>query len=261
MEKIRLILALLALLPFSGAFAQTGEIIYRDFEPDSILIYWHKLGPIWIDLDVDGEADDLMMRMCVDHGICYPELISGDWDNTKICYFESNDPDMILSEVAEEDWLNYVSWNAGATATDYTHYGFRIQQEDGYYYGWFETYSRVISYKNGKSEAHYGFDRTAYCTIPNYPLVWGQTNLVGIEETEANGFAAIHPNPTTGMVIVTGENLRQAEVINTLGQQVLGVQGKGNELHIDMAKLPAGVYLVNITDENGKKCVRKVVKE
>ena len=154
-------------------FIEELPIIYRDFEPDSILIYWHKLGPVWIDLDVDGEADDLMMLMCVNYDICYPELISGDWDNTKICYFESNDPDMILSEVAEEDWLNYVSWNAGPTAARYTHYGFRIQQEDGYYYGWFETYDRYVN----STTAHFGFDRTAYCTIPNYPLRWGQTSF------------------------------------------------------------------------------------
>jgi hypothetical protein len=45
------------------------------------------------------------------------------------------------------------------------------------------------------------------------------------------------------------------------GQQVLSVQGKGNELRIDMAALPAGVYFVTVTNEEGQKCVRKVVKE
>jgi hypothetical protein len=39
------------------------------------------------------------------------------------------------------------------------------------------------------------------------------------------------------------------------------VQGKGNELHIDMTALPAGVYFVTVTDEEGRKCVRKVMKE
>jgi len=42
---------------------------------------------------------------------------------------------------------------------------------------------------------------------------------------------------------------------------VLSVQGEGNELRIDMAALPAGVYFVNVTNEEGRKCVRKVVKE
>ena len=63
------------------------------------------------------------------------------------------------------------------------------------------------------------------------------------------------------MVIITGENLRQAEIINALGQQMLSKKGTDNELQIDMAALPVGVYIVTITDGDGRKCVRKVVKE
>ena len=86
--------------------------------------------------------------------------------------------------------------------------------------------------------------------------------MTGIEESDkSNSFASIHPNPTTGQITILGENLRQAEVLNMLGQQVLSVQGEGNELRIDMAALPAGVYFVNVTNEEGRKCVRKVVKE
>jgi hypothetical protein len=81
------------------------------------------------------------------------------------------------------------------------------------------------------------------------------------EAKESPAFAIIHPNPTTGLVTISGEKLHLAEVVNTLGQHVLTVNGEGNELHIDMAALPVGVYFVNVTDEEGRKCVRKVVKE
>ena len=102
----------------------------------------------------------------------------------------------------------------------------------------------------------------AYCSQPNYPLIAGQTCFNwSIGENATKSFALLYPNPTTGLVTITGENLRQAEVINTLGQRVLNVQGKGNELRIDMAALPAGIYFVTVTDEEGRKCVRKVVKE
>lgn len=262
MKKMKIMLALMSFLPFSRVFAQTGEIIYRDFEPDSILIYWDKLGPVWIDLDVDGEADDLKMQMYIMGQICYPDLTTAG-PNIRICTIESNNTDIVLSEVEDEYWTTYVTWHAGNTAARYSHYGFRIQREDGYYYGWFETYNRVVSKKGEKQIAHYGFDRTAYCTIPDYPLRWGQTDIVGIEENSEtnNAFTFIHPNPTNGLVTITGENLRQAEVINMLGQQVLSVQGKGDELHIDIAALPAGVYFVTVTDKEGRKWVRKVVKE
>lgn len=81
----------------------------------------------------------------------------------------------------------------------------------------------------------------------------------GLEEEKA--LCSIYPNPTSSQVVILGENLQRAEVINMLGQQVLSVQCKGNEMQIDMAALPVGVYFVTVTDEEGRKCVRKVVKE
>ena len=160
-------------------FIEEEPIIYRDFEPDSILIYWDKLGPVWIDLDVDGEADDLMMKMQAGGEFCIPQFNTAG-PNVRICTIEPDSLDMILSEVKEEDWKTYIGWHGYNTLGRYSHYGFRIQSENGYYYGWFETYNRIVSEKNEKQIAHFGFDRTAFCTIPDYPLRWGQTSLDSI---------------------------------------------------------------------------------
>lgn len=85
---------------------------------------------------------------------------------------------------------------------------------------------------------------------------------VGIPENEdSNDWVTVHPNPTSGFVFVKGENLRQAEVVNMLGQQVMRVESEGNELHIDIAALPAGIYFVSVIDKEGRKSVQKVVKE
>jgi hypothetical protein len=260
MQKTFLILALLAFIPFTRAIAQTGDIIYRDFEPDSILSYWVKLGPIWIDLDADGESDDLRMRMVKSGKICYPEFLTAN-TNTRICIVESNNIDVVLSEVAEEDWKNYIGWGGsmGSIPNRHDHYGFRIQREDGYYYGWFETYTREISSKDEKRVVHWGFDRTAYCTIPNYPLRWGETELVGVEETETKASAAVlHPNPTTGLVRIEGENAKEVYVYNALGQLVKTVQ---NTNEISLKGLPQGVYLLRVTTKDGKVFSDKVVKE
>lgn len=78
---------------------------------------------------------------------------------------------------------------------------------------------------------------------------------------QGNAPFEVHPNPTKGLVTITGKGLRQAEVFNTLGQRVTTVQGKGETLQFDISRLPAGVYFVSITDEEGRKCTRKVVKE
>ena len=81
------------------------------------------------------------------------------------------------------------------------------------------------------------------------------------EHPTEQAFATIYPNPTTGLVTITGKDLKQAEVLNMLGQQVATATGQGETLHIDIANLPTGVYFVLVTDEEGRKCVRKVVKE
>ena len=84
---------------------------------------------------------------------------------------------------------------------------------------------------------------------------------VSFDSVERRAFVSLVPNPATGLVTVIGEILRQTEMFNMLGQQVLSLQCKGNELQIDMTTLPAGIYFVTVTDKEGRKCVRKVVKE
>ena len=117
-------------------------------------------------------------------------------------------------------------------------------------------------YSEGPYEYRVYIDKIAFCTMPEYPLRWGQISLSdGIGENETTAFATIHPNPANSIVTVTGKNLKSAEVINTFGQRVATVQGKGETLQIDVAELPVGIYFVCITDEEGRKCVRKVVKE
>ena len=102
----------------------------------------------------------------------------------------------------------------------------------------------------------------AFCTIPDYPLCLGQTNFTwDVEEIETTAFATLHPNPTTGQVTIMGHDLKAAVVLNALGQQVATATGEGETLQIDIANLPIGVYFVNVTDSEGHKCVRKVVKE
>ena len=58
-----------------------------------------------------------------------------------------------------------------------------------------------------------------------------------------------------------GRDLRAAEVFNTLGQKVATATGKSDCITLDISNLPAGIYIVNFTDGEGRKCVKKVVKE
>ncbi len=106
-----------------------------------------------------------------------------------------------------------------------------------------------------KKNLFYRFEITSYVETPNPSY--------SIEEHDLpeESFATIHPNPATATVTIVGENLRQIEITDMLGQRVATHQAEGPQATIDISALPTGIYFVGITDENGKRCVRKVVKE
>lgn len=248
--KRYLVLAVLFFAAF-GMRAQEGEIVYVDFEPDIVTEQDDDLIPI--DFDEDGVTDVSLVLMSVSTGYQFGLIAHGDW---QISYVTEENSLLPISEIT--NWNDQLSWVPTFYVEELC---VRKSSENAYYYGWFRAYNGYISYPNGGFRSYIGLDRYAYCTIPDYPLMWGQTELLIVEESSFNSFATLYPNPTNGMVAITGENLQQAEIFNILGQQVLSVQGKGNELRIDMANLPAGVYFVTVTNEEGRKCVRKVVKE
>jgi hypothetical protein len=252
--KTKLISLAVLLLSAFAMKAQQGEIIYRDFEPDSTLKFWSDIQSMTIDLDGEGSPDiELYYLISGGLGEIWPHIYSLQPDVIELCAIDS-----IYVIPNNEAWVTDVSkWVVRVNDC----YAFRYKHNDGYLYGWFETFKKEVI-ENGLREVYWGVDRVAFCTIQDYPLVWGQTNFTGIYENDnPSTFITIHPNPTTGLITIAGNNLRQAEVLNMLGQQVLNVQGEGNELRIDMAALPAGVYFVNITDGEGRRCVRKVVKK
>lgn len=275
MKKILLIITMLTIAAASG-WAQNGEIIYHDdisprkMHADHPWPNNHRM----FDFDEDS-TQDFFIAWCAYkewHIIAYTYnswwyerqmLELGDTIAAVPVWFpEPDDPD--FDPIIEFD---------PGFSRDSIIIGFRKQVgDDEFCYGWirFSLDAGPEKSQNSSSDDRvpwpHGvctFIDYAYCTQPNYPLRAGQTSFDwdGVNEKDSAPIASVHPNPTTGLVTITGENLRQAEVINAIGQQVLSVQGKGNELSIDMAALPAGVYFVAVTNEDGKKCVRKVVKE
>ncbi len=90
--------------------------------------------------------------------------------------------------------------------------------------------------------------------------VCATASITGVGEASTAYGITIAPNPTSGQLTVMGKELRRAEVVNMLGQHIISVNGTGDELQIDMADLPSGVYFIEIADAEGKRCVKKVMK-
>ena len=270
MKKILLIITTLVLSNI--VLAQQGEILYFDLEPDSTRTFrnWETPEPpICLDVDRDG--------------LCEWKF----WDNTGghqsiVLFFEPN----VHPFVDSLGWFQRLRVNSigqiGDTIAN-LEYGtiprhiigdlgdypdqmlaLRYQVDEGYCYGWIHYSARLYEPAPmvGASRIDVAVHEMAYCTIPNYPLLIGQTDFTSdVDENESKAFAFIYPNPTTGMVTIMGKDLKTAEVFNALGQHMANAKGDGEQLTVDISDLPAGVYFVNITDSVGRKCVKKVVKE
>ena len=70
----------------------------------------------------------------------------------------------------------------------------------------------------------------------------------------------VFPNPVTDRVVVRGENLRSVTVYDSFGRLVTSIDVSGAMLMTDCSSWPAGVYLLNITNAQGQKVQKKVVK-
>ena len=261
MKKI--LSTLIVLFVAASLNAQEAGIIYTDFEPDlSITGYRDTL---FVDLDQDGTEDmELFIDILYSTGEqdVFLTTLSLPWfsrlclnPNYSFVWAGPNENDTILpcqncwadpNATWQLFWDNHQEWMLG----------FRKVVDEQNYYAWM----KVRTYKTNVVTAHVEVEEMAYCTIPNYPLRWGQTTCVGVLEIDHNSFATIHPNPTTDRFTVEGENLQQAEVYDILGQLICTVKAYGSNMMIDLTSQPVGLYFVNVTDHEGHKCVRKVVK-
>lgn len=244
-----------------------NHLIYKEYDPD----YWVELTDgqhFDIDINDDGIID---VRYDVYQGgsgsiyLASDAFAVNDWAACSHCiqpigynniFYELSTPLNDSSLVWDEQCLaQYYTY--GQVPPLFYKVGLRFCDEQDCYYGWIEFEEDRASWN-----ALFHISRTCFCAIPNYPLVWGQTSLTDdIGENEATAFATLYPNPTTGQVTILGQDLQTAEVINTLGQCVATAKGEGERLTVDISNLPAGIYFVNVTDGEGRKCVKKVVKE
>ena len=264
MKKCLIVLLVLACLQITQA--QTPELIYTEFGPDD----WIELSvdqQYNIDINNDGISPDVAFYTFQDGGYIGSYVFARNgW--TACCHcIEYAGHDNIFYDLSTPFNDSSLVWGSQCLAEYYTYglvpplfYKIGLRHCDGQdcYYGWMEFEED----RNNDPTVLFHISRICYCTIPNYPLQWGQTSLEwDVDENKDEARVTLHPNPTTGLVTVMGKDLKTAEVVNMLGQRMAMVQGEGETMQIDISNLPTGIYFVNITDSEDRKCVRKVVKE
>ena len=158
------LLFITALLFCSFAFAQQGEIIYTDFDPDLTLVQGiNSNDSIMLDIDYD-DVYDLKFGLVYYHFEFPVYTALNGWS---IC--QVNDSTDLTTDTLF--WLSYIDYGF----TNY--FGLKKVVGENCYYGWLYTYDGQTKNNKGTKAGTLFIDRMAYCTIPNYPLRAGQTSL------------------------------------------------------------------------------------
>ena len=247
-----------------GLKAQQNGIIYTDFEPDSLVelkeIDFNPDAQMTIDFDADGNSDLRIYSRATSGGRWfYIMSYSNEWE---IHEYQIEDPLIPMNEHGE--------WHTGITWLPYFYQGqdtindkfaVRHQVGDSYYYGWFRAYLLM----NGTSNPWVALDKMAYCTLPDYPITWGQTNIPeGIEENGpsiGSGALVVYPNPANDVLFVETRLIASLpdqtyRITNMMGQTLL--QGTITEeiQQINIGNLPAGLYFLSLSGQTVKFVVR-----
>ena len=276
MNYKKLLNLIFALLAITSVRAQQGEILYREFDPP-LEIVQNIYGPaqlLELDFDGDGEADHRFYGESSDnlewHEWNLLEASFNGWE-TRLVYLDENDPytydenDTIIPNAPngwrhDPDFVYYYYPNLSANGIFHETYGIHKVIDDKNFYGWYHGYGTEGSlYSGGPYEFRVYIDKIAFCTVPNYPLRYGQTSLCeGLEETTTTTFAAIHPNPTTDQVTLglEQEGDFSVSVFDANGNLILTER---NTAVVSFKDRPAGLYHI-VVKQNGQRWSRKIIK-
>ena len=151
-------------------------------------------------------------------------------------------------------------FDSGTTHSE-DYIGFRNTINEEHYHAWVWVYAD-IEYTSSHNKVWVYIDRMAYCTIPDYPLQWGQTNITeGVEEETIENDFAIYPNPANNVLFVEthGRASLQTQtyrITNLMGQTILSGNITAETQQIIIENLPVGMYFITFAGETQKFVVR-----
>ncbi len=113
------------------------------------------------------------------------------------------------------------------------------------------SYSLILYCENGRSQAGV-FQLFEY----------HGSAIVGLPEDQKTLEFEIYPNPTTSIITVqTDIPLSQAWLTDLAGRRLMPLQPNSNQWQADLSQLPSGMYLIDVLTQEGRRGVRKVVRE
>jgi hypothetical protein len=98
-------------------------------------------------------------------------------------------------------------------------------------------------------------------SVPPHGTVYNYTKCTAdISETSSIDIT-IAPNPTEGLIVISGAELSRIDIVNMQGQIIISHLVQGVEtLEIDLSKFENGIYLINAYGEDSME-TKKIIKQ
>jgi len=227
--------------------------MYNDYQPDVILKKAYSDSLI-IDINQDN-INDVVFYL--------GENSTGNWSKVKTinsqCQFSE-----IQYYPSDSLKSSTISWHSG----DFNVLGFeefnfgikmgiKILSNELNYYGWIKVSNPIIDRTRVVI-----IDKYAFCTIPNYPLLWGQTEIItGTSELkEDTGIKVYATDSGSQLVVQSSDVIKSIRVIDLLGATVVVKDNiRDKQATLSTKGLVHGTYIVKVTNSNLKEYTSKIV--
>lgn len=148
-------------------------------------------------------------------------------------------------------------WSYAADSTE--NFGFKHVEGSNTYYGWFRGY---FTYDD--SLMYMFVDKMAYCTTPNYPLIWGQTSTSGISTKDISDSSLIinyNNNKDKVLVYYPKGIIEEIEIINSAGRFLNKINNiNSDKTEIDVSNYKSGMYIIRASLKDKTAVSAKFVK-
>ncbi|MBQ5856722.1 MAG: T9SS type A sorting domain-containing protein [Bacteroidales bacterium] len=275
--KALLLTLLISLLSFPLVSQERGSIIYTDFEPDSIIekyaecVFWYCEKPenydtifnFSIDINYDNVWD---FRFYAEHNAKSIMWVNAESnDNWKCANYNDSITDPSLLNYVDETEIYLINLG-NEPKINVKGIAFRNLTDKGYCYGWlsYSITSGYPDYNNPKDayKAIMTLHDMAYCTIPDYPLAFGQKNFDNNVDNQEMPIIKLFPNPVKDVIsLQLPENITCEEIkIYAADGRLLKCQDdKLDNINIDF--LPKGIHIIKIQLSNGTYYTEKFIKK
>jgi hypothetical protein len=229
--------------------AQESSIVINDYVPDFKLIN-PNTDTLKIDFNNDSVNDVVFYLIWSSAGnYLYIEPINIKCFTTTVSYYNTDSLSSNVIKWRSDKKVLHGEFNKTEKI------GIKIISNDQNFFGW------IKAYRENTGNTIWYIDKYAFCTIPDYPLLWGQTELTGAKEIKYQDKVKVSVDGQSKSInIQSKEMVKDISLINSAGRVIQKWRNlKSSMVDIPSEGIKGGIYLIRVKKMNNEVYTEKVV--